>query len=106
MPVDQFSCRLNPYRANYNALYPTGECRWESFTQNIVCGIEVGVDQVSRMLQRAITMARLTAIVVFPVPPFGEVTTIFLYILPKRLWGVSNCRSWLITRRHWFQIAF
>jgi hypothetical protein len=31
MPVDQFSYRLNPYRANYNALYPTGESRWESF---------------------------------------------------------------------------
>jgi hypothetical protein len=31
MPIGQFSYRLDPYRANYNALYPTGESRWESF---------------------------------------------------------------------------
>jgi hypothetical protein len=31
MPVDQFSYGLDPYRANYNTLYPMGECRWECF---------------------------------------------------------------------------
>ena len=31
MPIDQFSYRLDLYRANYNALDPTGESRWECF---------------------------------------------------------------------------
>src|SRR5271157_727421 len=44
MPVDQFSYGLDPYRANYNALYPAGESRRESFAQDIVRGIHIRVD--------------------------------------------------------------
>ena len=47
MPIDQFSYRLDPYRANYNALYPTGESRWESFAQDVVRAIDVGVNRLS-----------------------------------------------------------
>jgi hypothetical protein len=36
MPIDQFSYRLDPYRANYNALYPTGESRGECFAKDFV----------------------------------------------------------------------
>ena len=35
MPIDQFSYRLDLYRANYNALYPTGESRWKSFAKDV-----------------------------------------------------------------------
>jgi hypothetical protein len=40
MPIDRFSYRLDPYRANYKALNSTSESRWESFAgvnSAIVC---------------------------------------------------------------------
>jgi len=41
--MDQFSYGLDPDRANYNALYPTGECRWECFAQDIIRAIHIRV---------------------------------------------------------------
>jgi hypothetical protein len=45
MPIDQFSDRLDLYWANYNALDPTGESRWECLTKNVVRAIDVGVNR-------------------------------------------------------------
>ena len=44
MPMDQFLHGLHPYRANDNALYPAGECRWESFAKDIVRAIHIRVN--------------------------------------------------------------
>jgi len=46
MPFDQFSYRLNLYRANYNALDPTGESRWVCLAYYVVRAIDVGVNRV------------------------------------------------------------
>ena len=47
MPIDQFLYRLDPYRANYNALYPTGESRWECLAKDVVRSIDVGMNKLA-----------------------------------------------------------
>ena len=49
MPIDQvFSLDgLEPSRANYNALCPTGEGRWECIAQNVVRGIHICMNRAT-----------------------------------------------------------